>query len=230
MGQIAKILPKQRRVFATRWAKKGANINFSPEKHAGLIILGDDQYWATSDRYQRERAWLAAALEHGTPVLGICYGAQLLAAHLEGRFGGKPLSRFRTRDHRGVLIPLAVEGKGKTDPVIRHLAGGAPVAQYHVDSFQEPSGATALAWSKEHKYRHCEAFRVGSPQAAVYGLQFHPEPTIQMLQDEGKDERWFESIPPLAKLQHAVEAGETALRAWIVLATAHRVDKGRESN
>src|SRR5437879_6272820 len=92
MGQIAEILPQQMRVFAPRWARKRARIDFSPEKHVGLIILGDSKNWATSDLYQRERAWLATALKYGTPVLGICYGAQLLAAHLAGQFDGKPLS------------------------------------------------------------------------------------------------------------------------------------------
>lgn len=228
MGQIAEILPEQSRVFVPRWGRKRA-VTFSPEKHGALIILGDSKDWATSNRYWRDREWLETALEYGTPVLCICYGAQLLVAHLEGRFGGGPLSGSQTKDHYGVLAPVAVEGEGKTDPVVGHLAGGAPVTQYHTDFFQEPSGATALAWSKGHRYRHCEAFRVGGPEAAVYGLQFHPEPTLQMLQDE-KDERWFETIPPLAELQRVVKAGEEVLRAWIALAAACKGGKGRESS
>jgi GMP synthase-like glutamine amidotransferase len=239
MGQIAEILPEQMRVFARRCDEKDTQIDFSPEKHAGLIILGDIKDWATSGLYQRERAWLATALDYSTPVLGICYGAQLLAAHLERQSDGKPLSKvlskLRTKDHPkdhwGVLTPVAVEGEGKTDPVVGHLAEGASVTQYHWDFFEkEPSGATALVWSKEHKHRHCEAFRVGCPEAAVYGVQFHPEPTLQMLQAKRKGERWFKTIPPREMLERAVKAGEKALRAWVALATAHRVKMRRESN
>ena len=188
MGQIAETLPEQMRVFTRRWITKGAKIDFSPETHVGLIILGDSKDWATSVCYQRKREWLAKALQSGTPILGICYGAQLLAAYLENKLDGKPLAKLRSMEHWGVLTEIAVEDEGRTDPVVGHFAEGALVTQYHEDAFQEPPGATALGWSKEHSYRHCEAFRVGPPEAAVYGIQFHPEPTLQMLQDERKDE------------------------------------------
>lgn len=190
--------------------------------------LGDDKGWATSVCYQRE--WLAKALRAGTPVLGICYGAQLLAAYLEHTSDGKPLSKLQTKEHCGVLTEIAVEGEGRSDPVVGHFVVGALVTQYHEDAFREPPGAIALSWSKEHSYRHCEAFRAGGPEAAVYGLQFHPAPTLQMLRAEAKHERWFRTIPPLANLRCAVQAGEHALRARIELATARRVERCRATD
>jgi GMP synthase-like glutamine amidotransferase len=228
MGQIAETLPGPMRVFTRRWVTKGAKIDFSPETYAGLIVLGDDKDWATSACYQREREWLAKALQSGTPILGICYGAQLLAAYLENKLDGKPLSKLRTKEHYGVLTEIAVEREGETDPVVGHFAEGALVTQYHEDAFQVPPGATALGWSKGHSYRHCEAFRVGPPEAAVYAIQFHPEPTLQMLQNKREDERWFKTVPPLANLQRTVKAGERAIRAWVELAIARRVEKCRE--
>ena len=230
MGQLAEILPEHTRVFAPRWDKKSVKVDFSPEKHDGLIILGDGEYWATSHRYQRERDWLAKAIKSGTPVLGVCHGAQLMAAYLDNLTENKALSERRTSEHYGTLTEIAVEEEWTTDPVVRHFAEGAFVTQYHEDAFQLPRGAVALCWSKDHPYRHCEAFRVGSAEAAVYGLQFHPEPTLLMLQSEGEKEHWFKPLPPLAKLQRAVQAGEQALRAWVDLATARRIKRGQEAN
>jgi GMP synthase-like glutamine amidotransferase len=223
VGQIAEILPARSRTFVPRWGPRPA-VYFDPTKHGGLIILGDSNYWATNRNYERDRRWLAIALEYRRPVLGICYGAQLLAAYPNQQTNGRALSKDRTSEHCGVLTPVAVEGEGKTDPVVSHLTDGVPVTQFHKDAFQEPVGATALCWSKGHTYRHCEAFRVGSPEEAVYGLQFHPEPTIGMLQSQKGKERWFGTIPPLERLQRAVQAGEKALRAWVALAIARKVE------
>jgi GMP synthase-like glutamine amidotransferase len=168
LGLIAEIIPERQRVFAPRWACDLAVSDFSAEDHAGLIILGDGKHWATSRCYWRDREWLKRALRKGTPILGICFGAQLLAAHLwKKKRNGKPLAKNRTAEHFGVLAKIAVEEESKTDPVVRHFAGNVPVTQYHEDTFEEPPGATALAWSMSHSYQHCEAFRVGRPEAAV---------------------------------------------------------------
>lgn len=228
MGQLAQILHEPMRSFVPRWSKKGASLQFSPRTHTGLVILGDNKFWATSSRYQRDREWLATALRSGTPILGICYGAQLLAAFLEGRTGGRQLAKRQTTEHQGTLLELALDAEGIADPVIGHLSKGLRVPQYHLDACQPPPGATVLAWSTGHTYRHCEAFRVGAPEAAIYGLQFHPEPTLQMLAAEPQDERWFEVIPPHQKLKRAVDAGKLALLAWIDLAIA-RTHSRRQS-
>jgi GMP synthase-like glutamine amidotransferase len=153
-----------------------------------------------------------------------------LAAYLERRADGKPLGEYQSKEHCGILTEVVLEREGKTDPVVGHLADGALVTQYHLDSFKKPPGATALGWSKGHSHRHCEAFRVGCPEAAVYGLQFHPEPTLQMLQAKGRDTQWLNTIPPLTDLQRVVSAGERALRAWIKLASARRTKRGREAS
>src|SRR5205823_14422191 len=146
-------------------------------------------------------------MESNCPVLGICFGAQLLAAYLARRTDGRSLSRNPSQDHVGKLVGLAVRGKGVSDQVVEHLVDGTPVTQWHEDSFQVPPGAIGLAWSKDAKIDHCEAFRVGEPENAVYGLQFHPEPTLDMLLKGEKDEPWFQKIPALTELDRAVAAG-----------------------
>ena len=102
-----------------------------------------------------------ALLELGIPVLGICYGMQLLALGLGGRVEGAEVGEFGRSQ-----LSVGVSGR---------LLAGTPEEQTcwmsHRDTvFEAPPGFTALARS------------TGSPVAAfeslerdIYGIQFHPE-------------------------------------------------------
>ena len=61
---------------------------------------------------------------------------------------------------------------------------------------------------------------VGEPTDAVYGFQFHPEPTVDMLLETRKGRRWFDTIPAREDIERTVEAGRKALAAWVALAVA----------
>jgi GMP synthase (glutamine-hydrolysing) len=100
-------------------------------------------------------------LELGIPVLGICYGMQLLASALGGKVEGAEVGEFGRSQ-------LTINEPGT-------LLAGLPEEQAcwmsHRDTvFEPPPGFTALASS------------TGSPVAAfesierqIYGIQFHPE-------------------------------------------------------
>jgi GMP synthase-like glutamine amidotransferase len=113
-----------------------------------------------------ELALLAAAVAVGMPVLGICLGAQLLAAALGGRV------------YRGVRAEIgtgfvSLTRDGRSDPVLG--AAGVdelPVVHWHQDTFDLPAGAVCLASSGLYPN---QAFRAGSPGGHAYGLQFHVE-------------------------------------------------------
>ena len=115
-----------------------------------------------------EKRWIAAAVRAGTPYLGVCLGAQLLAASLGAQVcpGDRP--------EVGVL-PVEVTAGGRADPVFGVLGGRFPALQWHGDTFAIPAGAVHLARSAAYP---SQAFRFG---AAAYGVQFHVEVTDAML-------------------------------------------------
>jgi GMP synthase (glutamine-hydrolysing) len=100
-------------------------------------------------------------LELGVPVLGICYGMQLLAHELGGQVQAAEVGEFgRSR--------LTVRGTGR-------LLAGTPSEQScwmsHRDTvFEPPPGFAALASSTESPVAAFE-----SAERAIYGIQFHPE-------------------------------------------------------
>jgi GMP synthase (glutamine-hydrolysing) len=126
-------------------------------KPKGLILSGGPAsvYAPGAPRLDRE------LLELGIPVLGICYGMQLIATELGGKVEGAEVGEFGRSE-------LTVREPGR-------LFAGLPTEQTcwmsHRDTvFTAPPGFTALASS------------TGSPVAAlenvergIYGIQFHPE-------------------------------------------------------
>jgi GMP synthase (glutamine-hydrolysing) len=100
-------------------------------------------------------------LELGVPVLGICYGMQLIALELGGRVEGAEVGEF------GRSL-LTVHQNGR-------LLAGTPTEQScwmsHRDTvFSPPPGFEALAASTASPVAAFE-----STQRSVYGIQFHPE-------------------------------------------------------
>jgi GMP synthase (glutamine-hydrolysing) len=103
----------------------------------------------------------AAVYDLGTPVLGICYGAQLVALQL----GGEVASTGRGEYGRTTLEPTA-------DSTLLGAAGDhRSVWMSHFDSIvRPPDGFAATARTAEVPVAVLEA-----PERRIYGVQFHPE-------------------------------------------------------
>jgi GMP synthase (glutamine-hydrolysing) len=101
-------------------------------------------------------------LELGVPVMGICYGMQLLVRELGGRVEEAEVGEFGRSD-------LHIAGDGG------RLLAGMPAEQTcwmsHRDTvFEPPPGFTALASSTASPVAAVEDIARG-----IYGIQFHPE-------------------------------------------------------
>ncbi len=106
----------------------------------------------------------------GMPLLGICFGHQILA-HAAGVRVHNDTIQAKVGSHEIVLTE-----EGRNDPLFAGLPSSFTVQYGHKDSLSAlPSRATLLAFGEQCRY---SALRLGSKR---YSLQFHPELTAEDL-------------------------------------------------
>jgi GMP synthase (glutamine-hydrolysing) len=134
----------------------------------GLIVMGGPMGVYQTDRYpwlRDEMALIEDSMKQNLPVLGICLGAQILAAALGGKVERNP---------NGKEIgwhPIRLEAAAKQDRLCCDLPETLTPFHWHGDIFELPAGAVSLASSEKTM---CQAFRYGDK---AYGFQFHFEVT-----------------------------------------------------
>lgn len=143
-------------------AHPGTDVVFpDPTPFDLLVVLGAPWPRSAMHWLDRERAFLATAHDAGARVLGLCFGAQLVAELLGGTV-------HRLERPRVGWFPVV--------PHDDRISPG-PWFSWHADQLDPPSGSRTLATDDDG----VAAFRHGRWS----GVQFHPEMTPALL------ERWF---------------------------------------
>ena len=132
---------------------------------AGAIITGSGAM--VTDRHdwsERSADWLRDAAHAGMPLLGICYGHQLLAHALGGEVGDNPAGR----EMGTVCVDL--HDDARHDPLFAGLPPRFAAQATHLQSVLRPPADAVVLAGNAHDA--CHAFRWGD---AAWGVQFHPE-------------------------------------------------------
>lgn len=167
----------RQRGFRIRYINFARDPDARPDvgRYNGLVVLGGPMNVDQAGRYPHlavETEAIREAMRRELPVLGICLGAQLVAAAL-----GASVRPHTVREIGWHLLhPTAA---ARDDRLLRHFDGSQPVFQWHAYTFDLPRGAVLLASTDSCAH---QAFRFGE---RAYGLQFHLEA------DEALIRRWL---------------------------------------
>ncbi|MBT2523702.1 type 1 glutamine amidotransferase [Arthrobacter sp. ISL-28] len=132
-----------------------------------LIVLGSHEsvYDSKVPWLRNELEFVSEATLSDIPVLGICFGAQLLATALGGE---------------AMPSDVVERGYGSVDSVDEQLVPRGPWMQFHSDTFRLPPGAELTAYNSSA----LQAFTMGPN----LGVQFHPEMNLDSF--DAMTERW----------------------------------------
>lgn len=132
-----------------------------------LIIMGgpmsvkdeDDHPWL-----KREKEFIRKAIDAGKTVIGICLGAQLIAASLDSIIWKNEFKEIG-------WFPITMTSAAKDSAVFGHLSETIDAFHWHGETFDLPKGAVRIAGSNT-----ClnQAFSINEK---VFGFQFHLETT-----------------------------------------------------
>lgn len=142
-----------------------------PGDWQGVVITGSPAMVSERAAWsEATAAWIAQAVDADVPLLGVCYGHQLLAHALGGQVGYHPGGR-ETGTRNVALLDSA-----ETDPLFSKLPRQFLAQLTHKQSVLAlPPGAVLLGQSDFEAH---QAFRVGNN---AWGVQFHPEFSDQIM-------------------------------------------------
>lgn len=166
-----------------------------PTEVAVVIVLGsvESAYDETVPWLGAELAYLRRTIDAGTPVLGICFGGQVLSRVLGGT-----VARAAAPEHG--FVPLE-----STRP---DLVPAGEWFAHHSDTFTLPPGATLIAGNEVG----VQAFSHGRH----LGVQFHPEITPAVfdtwLEHWGTGDGWADSATLAGAIRARAEPSAQACK------------------
>lgn len=137
----------------------------APSGYDAVVMTGSPlSMTAPSDWMKRAAEHLRSAADRRVPVLGVCFGHQLLGY----AFGSRVIRNPRGREIGSVEVRLTPAGQA--DPLFRSLPERFLAQATHEDIVERPPpGATVLAHNDNTAL---QAMAIGRH---VRGVQFHPE-------------------------------------------------------
>ncbi len=183
------------------------------EGFAGVIVTGSGSMVTDLLPWSEASAvWLRDAAHAGLPMLGICYGHQLIAHALGGQVGYNPVGREMG------TVDIALHSDASDDPLFAGLPAQFAVQATHLQTVLAlPEGARLLATSQRDAA--C-AFRWGQ---TAWGVQFHPEFSTTHMRGyiRARREALAEEDLDATAMEHAVRATPCArqlLRRFVSIA------------
>jgi GMP synthase-like glutamine amidotransferase len=176
-----------------------------PRAFDAVMVFGAEAQVDQEDAHpwlRPEKLFVQELLERGTPLLGVCFGSQLLAetAGAEVRRAAGPEIGW---------YPVELTTDGRVDPLLGFLPQRFETLQWHHYEWLLPPGAVALA----HSSLCLQAFRLRN--RPVWGVQFHPEVTRSDY-DEWLDEWGDDAAAVASGIDPSLIRAQTAQRiaAW----------------
>jgi len=140
--------------------------------HRAIVVLGSEEaaYDPAVAWLPAEKAFVAQAMALGTPVLGLCFGGQLIADVLGGQVTKADVAEIGWVDV--AALPNSAQNGAAPDPADAAVPG--TWFAWHYDQFQPPPGSTVLAATSNclHAFRH----------GRHLALQFHPEVSPEQIE------------------------------------------------
>ncbi len=138
-----------------------------------LIIMGGPMGVYEENRYswlKDEKKFIEKFIDSGKKVLGVCFGAQLIAEVLGAKI-------FRMSGREIGWFPVELTAEGISHPFFKEFPGKFEAFHWHGDTFSLPSGALHFARSEG-----CEN------QGFIYdnrvvAFQFHLETTPELVEE-----------------------------------------------
>jgi GMP synthase-like glutamine amidotransferase len=166
------------KVWAERRNAKISRTAFFSDEHLPsidsfdwLVIMGGPMGVYDEKEYPwlvDEKRFISEAIDNGKKVLGICLGAQLIAAVGGGKVYPNKYTEIGWFD-------VSKTEHGKTSEVFSFLPDTFTAFHWHGDTFDLPRGAKRLANSEACTN---QAFELGTN---VIGLQFHLESSVKSI-------------------------------------------------